>query len=160
VMSNVARAARAPPMNTLDEPVMISNSGGRPQQVGFMPRSPQRAAGLPLISTDLQVPSITGPSGGNGVGGAGGGTAGNGGTRGWGRRSAGEKMVAAGNGGKSAERALVAPASAPSRNSAALPARAAAGLATICAQLATVPASAARSASPLSISSMGSGGAA
>jgi len=42
-----ARAARIPPMNTLEDPVLISNAGTNPQQVTAMPISPARAAGMP-----------------------------------------------------------------------------------------------------------------
>ena len=73
VMSMKARAARVPPMKTLDEPVKISNIGGSPQQVGLMPMSPHRAAGSLLMSTWTHVPSKTGPKGGSGIGGKGGG---------------------------------------------------------------------------------------
>src|SRR5204862_7536522 len=42
-----SRAARLPPMNTLDEPVLILNqAGGIPQHVGARPMSSTRAAGM------------------------------------------------------------------------------------------------------------------
>jgi hypothetical protein len=66
------RAARVPPINTLDEPVLIWKNGVNPQHVGATPISPQRAAGIPLMSTFTEVPSKTAPSEGRGTGGAGG----------------------------------------------------------------------------------------
>ncbi len=72
-MSSV-RAARAPPMNTFDEPVVILNqAGGTPMHVGARPMSSQRAAGMLLISTRTHIPRVTIPMLGHGVGGTGGG---------------------------------------------------------------------------------------
>src|SRR5262249_24599661 len=130
VMSMPDRAARAPPMNTLDEPVKISYMGGMPQHVGLRPMSPHRAAGLPLMSTCRQVPSITGPIGGSGVGGIGGGPLGGWATWACGAPRASEVRVAAGNAGSIADRALVAVASFSSRAPATWPNKAASGLAT------------------------------
>src|SRR5262245_1359241 len=66
------RAARLPPMNVFDEPVLSWKNGAMPTHVGARPMSPQRAAGMLLINTRTLVPSITAPSDGNGTGGAGG----------------------------------------------------------------------------------------
>src|SRR5262245_46736046 len=82
--------------------------GGRPQQVGPMPRSPQRAAGLPLINTDTHVPNMTGPIGGRGVGGTGGGPLGGGATCACGAPIAMDISVAAGKEGRAWAIALVA----------------------------------------------------
>jgi hypothetical protein len=77
VMSMPDLAARAPPMYTFDDPVMISyiaDSGGMiPPHVGFSPKSPHLALGLLLINTVRLVPSMIGPNGGKGIGGKGGG---------------------------------------------------------------------------------------
>src|SRR5262249_26472121 len=102
VMSMPDRAAREPPMYTFDEPVMISymadRGGTMPQQVGLRPKSPQRAAGLLLISTRKHVPRRIGPSGGKGIGGTGGGPLGGCLTWAWGMPRASPVSVAAGNG--------------------------------------------------------------
>src|SRR5262245_19645293 len=95
-------------MNTFDDPVKTSNIGGRPQHVGLSPMSPQRAAGLPLISTDTQAPSMIGPTGGNGVGGTGGGPLGGWSVCACGSPIVSERMVAAGNAGSACAIALVA----------------------------------------------------
>src|SRR5256885_1755381 len=68
------RAARMPPMNTFDEPVLILNhAGGSPQHVGASPMSSTRAAGMLLISTRTLRPRRAIPMLGIGVGGTGGG---------------------------------------------------------------------------------------
>src|SRR5262249_23056887 len=55
-----SRAARAPPMNTLEEPVLIRNqAGGMPQQVGARPMSSHLAAGIELMSTRTLTPRST-----------------------------------------------------------------------------------------------------
>src|SRR5215470_4100157 len=95
-------------MKTFDEPVKTSKIGGRPQQVGLYPRSPQRAAGLLLMSTETHVPSMIGPIGGRGMGGTGGGPLG-----GWagcacGKPIVSESNVAAGNDGRACDMAFVA----------------------------------------------------
>src|SRR5262245_64162666 len=85
--------------------------GGIPQQVGPMPRSPQRAAGLPLMSTDTQVPNMIGPIGGRGIGtGTGIGFGPLGGWRLWacGAPMATDVSVAAGKHGSALAMALVA----------------------------------------------------
>ena len=76
VMSTPMRAARMPSSQTDEEPRKISNIGKNlPHQIP-MPTSPQRPAGIPLISTvaapDTYGIAITGPVLGSGIGGAGG----------------------------------------------------------------------------------------
>src|SRR4030095_8583293 len=68
------RAARAPPMKTFEEPVLMRNhAGGMPMHVGASPIASQRAAGMELISTRGLTPSSVIPMLGHGVGGTGGG---------------------------------------------------------------------------------------
>src|SRR5262249_26974533 len=57
LQTSISRAARAPPMNTLDEPVLILNhAGGIAQQVGARPMSSHRAAGMLLMRTRTLTP--------------------------------------------------------------------------------------------------------
>ena len=71
VISSV-RAARAPPMNTLLDPVNTSNGGASDPHVNAMPISPARAAGMPPMNTvTAPLPRST-PRLGSGTGGAGG----------------------------------------------------------------------------------------
>jgi hypothetical protein len=66
------RAALDPLMKTLLEPVQISNAGEKLPQVGAIPRSLARAAGIPPTSTlTLHAPRVV-PMLGSGTGGAGG----------------------------------------------------------------------------------------
>jgi hypothetical protein len=66
------RAARAPPTNTLLEPVNTSNGGARLPQVTEMPMSPARASGIPQPSTAIAPEPTNMPMLGSGTGGAGG----------------------------------------------------------------------------------------
>ncbi|WP_237179664.1 hypothetical protein [Paraburkholderia sacchari] len=61
------RAARAPPMNVLLDPVQISKIGARPPQVGAMPTSSTRAAGMPPYSTLRQPLPMVSPKLGSGT---------------------------------------------------------------------------------------------
>jgi hypothetical protein len=72
MVRSMARPARAPPMNTLLEPVATSNVGESEPHVMATPMSPARTAGRPPIKTDAQVASDTVPRLGRGTGGAGG----------------------------------------------------------------------------------------
>ncbi|MFX1676281.1 hypothetical protein PWR63_29170 [Paraburkholderia sp. A2WS-5] len=61
------RAARAPPMKVLLEPVLISNTGAKPPQVGAIPTSSTRAAGMPPYSTLRQPLPMVSPTLGSGT---------------------------------------------------------------------------------------------
>ena len=103
LQTSMSRAARLPPMNTFDEPVLILNhAGGIPQQVGARPMSSQRAAGMLLMRTRTLTPSITVPKLGSGVGGMGGGPLGGWVGCAWGVPRYGDMRVAAGRLGQTA----------------------------------------------------------
>src|SRR5262245_12691676 len=85
---------------------MADKGGTTPQQVGLMPKSPQRAVGLLLMSTVKLRPKRTGPIGGKGVGGTGGGPLGGCLTWACGMPRATLPNVAAGNGPSAAARPL------------------------------------------------------
>src|SRR5690606_2392622 len=61
VMSIPMRAAREPPKKVLPEPVIISKIGAKLPQVGAIPRSLARTAGIPPISTLIQPAPTVGP---------------------------------------------------------------------------------------------------